>query len=319
VKLLKYSLSVSIIYFFFNGCGTDNSVTIEEFSPQGEVANLTTFTIEFSENLAPTDTLDKWLTEEFIKFEPKIAGKFKWTSGKTLIFSPDYPLEPIQSYKAKVTDKVLFKTIFDSDFDEYEFHTSDFDATKVEFFWTQIPNESYKISVQANIHFNYPVSPGALKQYLEVKRENEKVTNFKIMSDKPSEVIAINFGEIKQTDKEQELSIIIKEGLQSVIAKKPLQDEREFEQDLPPITKLAITSVTSGYDGGTGWILVNTTQTVDEKKLKDFIKTDPERNINFFVSENSFRIEGDFSETQTINLLIKKGLPGLFGGQLEFE
>jgi len=42
----------------------------------------------------------------------------------------------------------------------------------------------------------------------------------------------------------------------------------------------------------------------DEKRLKDFIKTDPARNITFFVNENSFRIEGDFTETQTINLII---------------
>src|SRR3970282_1728899 len=118
-------------------------VTIDEFSPQGEVANLTTFTIEFSENLAPADTIDKWLTDEYVVFEPKITGRFKWTSGRTLIFSPDYPLEPIQSYKAKVTNKVLFNTTFDSDFDEYEFNTPDFDAVKVEFFWTHIPNENY--------------------------------------------------------------------------------------------------------------------------------------------------------------------------------
>jgi uncharacterized protein YfaS (alpha-2-macroglobulin family) len=316
---LKSILTISIFYFFFNGCGTDNTVTIEDFFPQGKVDNLTTFTIEYSENLAPYDTLDKWLTEEFVIFEPKIAGRFKWTSGKTLIFSPDYPLEPIQSYKAKVTDKVLFKTNFSSDFDEYEFHTPDFDATKAEFFWTQIPNENYKISVKANIHFNYPVSPDALKQYLELRRDDKKVTNFKIMSDKPSDVIAINFGEIKQTDEEQELTVLIKEGLRSVIGKKPLQDEREFEQELPPITKLAITNVTSGYDGGTGWINVYTTQTVSEEKLKNYIKTEPKKEITFLVNENSFRIEGDFSETQTINLIIKKGLPGLFGGELEFD
>ncbi len=78
-------------------------------SPQGKVQNLTTFTIEFSENLAPADVQDKWLTDQFVTFEPKIEGKFKWVSGNTLIFSPDYPLQAIQDYKAKVTDKVLFK------------------------------------------------------------------------------------------------------------------------------------------------------------------------------------------------------------------
>ena len=319
MKSSKICFIVSIIYLFLNGCGTENTVTIKNFSPQGEVANLTTFTIEFSENLAPADVQDKWLNDEFVVFEPKIKGKFKWTSGSTLIFSPDYPLEGIQSYKAKVTDKVLFKTAYHSDFDEYEFHTPDFDATKVEFFWTQIPNESYKISVQANIYFNYQVSPGALQQYLEVKKDDEIDSDFKIMTDGSSDIVAINFGDIKQKEKEQELSVKIKEGLQAVIGKKPLQDNREFMQKLPPITRLAITSVTSGYDGSTGWILVYTTQKVDEKRIKDFVQTDPKGNLTFFVNENSFRIEGDFSGRQNVNLLIKKGLPGLYGGELEFD
>ena len=105
----------------------------------------------------------------------------------------------------------------------------------------------------------------------------------------------------------------------SVIGKKPLQDEREFSQNLPPITKLAITSVSSGFDGTTGWIVVSTTQTVDDKQVGDYVKITPEKKLTFTVNENQFRIEGDFSDVQTAHLKISKGLPGLYGGQLEFD
>ena len=139
------------------------------------------------------------------------------------------------------------------------------------------------------------------------------------MSETPSDIIAINFGEINQTKKEQELSVNIKNGLMSVIGKKGLADDRKFEQDLPPITDLAITSVTSGFDGNNSWILVYTTQTVDDKRIKDFVSIKPEKALNFFVNENSFRIEGNFYDVQTAELKIKKGLPGLYGGILHFD
>jgi uncharacterized protein YfaS (alpha-2-macroglobulin family) len=37
------------------------------------------------------------------------------------------------------------------------------------------------------------------------------------------------------------------------------------------------------------------------------------------VSENQFRIETDLENLRTVDLLIKKGLPGLYGGELEFD
>ena len=243
---LKF-LSVFLIISYLTGCGPGNTVEVTNFTPQGNVDRLTTFTVEFSKDIAPSDIQNKWLSDDYITFEPRIEGKYKWINSKTLVFSPDYPLEPIQSYTAEITDKVLFDTKYSSNFGTYKFQTPDFDATKADFFWTQIPNQSYKISVQSNLYFNYAVEPGDIRDYLEAYKDDEPITDFKIVSDAPSNVIAINFGEVSQTEKEQNLKVVIKKGLQSVLGKKPIQVERSFVQKLPPITKLAITSVSSGF------------------------------------------------------------------------
>ena len=314
--LLLFLLSVLLLLF---GCGPSNTVKVEYFSPQGEVEKLTNFVIEFSEDLAPAEFHDKWLDEEFVTFSPPISGKFKWTSASTLVFSPDASLEPIQSYYATVNENVLFNTKFSPDFEEYNFHTPYFDVTKVDFFWTNIPYQNFTLSVQANIHFNYPVDPKSLKNFLEVKRTGAVITDYKIMSEQSAEVIALNFGEVKQTDKEQKFSIRIKENLLSVIGKEGLKESRDFDINLPPITKLAITNVTAGFDGSSGWIEVATTQTLDEKRLKNFISTQPSKKLNFSVSGNILRIETDLDNVQTVELKIKKGLPGLYGGELEFD
>jgi hypothetical protein len=300
-------------------CGFMSDVTVKNFSPEGKVSRLTTFTIEFSSNIAPIEKQNQWLTDKFVEFKPSIPGKFKWISGNTLIFSPDAPLQPIQEYTAKITDKVLFNQNLTYDFDEYEFFTPSFDAEKTEFFWSHISNEKYKVSVKANLYFNYPVNPNMLKDFLTIENDGKQLKNFQIVSESASEIIAINIGDVVQTDKEQYYKVIVKEGLLSTVGKKPLEDTREFEYKLPPVTKLAITNLSSGFDGQKGWIEINTTQPVDEKSIKDFVEVKPGNNIAFFVNENSFRIEGDFGNEQIVNLKIKKGLPGIYGGDLETE
>ncbi len=319
MRLLLINLSTFFLILFFISCGPSNTVEVESFTPIGEVQNLTNFTIEFSEDLAPADVQDKWLDEEFVTFTPSINGKFKWTSPNTLIFSPDSPLDPMQEYKAAINKSVLFKSTFSPDFDEYTFHTPYFDVTKVDFFWTNIAYQNYKLSVQANIYFNYPVDPKSLKEFLQIKRAGADITDFRIVSDQTSDVIAINFGEVQQTDKEQLFSVTVKENFVSVLGKVGLKESRTFEVKLPPITQLAITNVTAGFDGVSGWIEVSTTQTLDEKRLKDFITTEPSKKLNFSVSGNVLRIETDLGNVQTVELKIKKGLPGLYGGILEYD
>lgn len=316
----RYLIVSAVLFLIFMvSCGTGNKVFVREFTPKGEVDELTTFTIEFSEDLAPADQQNKWLTDEFVTFEPKIDGKFKWVSGSTLIFSPDYKLEPIQKYKATITDKVLFDKEFDLDADEYDFHTPYFDATKADFFWTRVPNRYYTMSIQANVYFNYAVQPSSVKEYLTIELDGKPIDDYTIENESSSDVIAINIGEVEQTDKEKDVVVKIKKGLESVMGKMPMQEAREFEHELPPITKLAVTGVSAGYDGDTGWIEVSTTQTVDEKRIDEFVSIKPQRNLRFMVNDNRFRIEADLANLNTVELKVEKGLPGLYGGELEFD
>ena len=111
-------------------------------------------------------------------------------------------------------------------------------------FWTNIAHQDYKLSVQANIKFNYPVDPDKLKKYLEVKCEGNELSNFQIVSDQTSDIIAVNFGEMSQNEKKQTFSVTIKKDLFCIFGKKPLGTDRVFESILPPITRLAITDVT---------------------------------------------------------------------------
>ncbi len=307
---------LAVFAFLFWKCSSNN-VTVTSFSPEGEVEKLTNFVIEFSHDLAPAEIIDLWVDTNYISFTPKIPGKFKWTSANVLVFSPEVPLAPIQDYEAEINDEVLFGKDLSTDFETHKFHTPSFDVIKVDHFWTNIPRQSYRLSVQANIYFNYPVDPSLLKKYMKVKLGDNFINEYKIVTEQSSDIIAVNFGEIKQQDKEQKFTLILKSELESVFGKKNLGDERTFESILPPITRLAITDVTSGFSDQTGWFEIYTTQTLDNEGLEKYITTDPKKKLEFFVNDNRLRVETELGNVQTINLLIKKGLKGLYGGVLE--
>lgn len=317
MKTITHSILLSLTLVLIS-CSTGNEVNVK-FYPEGNVQRLSTFMIDFNKELAPPDKIDIWLDDEFIKFTPPITGKFKWLTSKSLLFTPEVLLEPIQEYKAEVTAKVLFNKPLTLDETEFKFRTADFDLLKVDYFWRRVPNEKNTLTVQANVHFNYPVNPDQLKNHLLITKQGKKITDFNIVSDKSAEIIAVNLGNIPQTLEKQELSIIVKSGLKSIYGKKPLHEDQAFRYELEPISKLAITNVYSGYEGKKGWIEVRTTQMVDKDKLEKFVTFEPDIEGRFYVTENSFRFEGDFINAASIKMVIKKGLPGLFGGKLEFD
>ncbi|MEM7039680.1 MAG: hypothetical protein AAF570_22090, partial [Bacteroidota bacterium] len=154
VQALCFALCLGL-----TACSSDQ-IQVLSFSPTGEVDAYTTFQVDFSAPLAPPEAIGEWQDEAFIAFEPPLQGRFKWLSPSTLIFSPEKALKPGQDYTARITEEVFFgKSGQASDFDPQSFHTPYFDAVKVDFFWTQIPRSNFKVTVQANLHFNYEVDP----------------------------------------------------------------------------------------------------------------------------------------------------------------
>jgi hypothetical protein len=187
-----------------------NAVKVSKFEPGDEVPVKSSIILKFNKPLCPPEKQDKWLDDEFVKFKPGIHGKFKWVSPDELLFSPDGPLQPSQDYEAEVTDKVLFGEKMSTSFDDINFHTPFFKVQKVDFYWTQIPKSNYKVSVQANINFDYPVQPSELAKYIEVKKDGRPIQNYTIVTAEPSKVISVNFGEAQQVNNAQHYTIRVK-------------------------------------------------------------------------------------------------------------
>ena len=119
-------VSITAAFILF-ACKSGQNVTLSYTNAKGEVPQLGNLTFRFNQSLVKDSMLNLWDSADYISFEPRIAGKFRWESPDLLVFSPSQPLAPATTYKAKVRSAVLKYTKFNAvkGGDDISFHTPD--------------------------------------------------------------------------------------------------------------------------------------------------------------------------------------------------
>ncbi len=320
---LFLQLSILLIITLLAAC-SNNVLRMTKFTPNEEIGEFQSFTISFNKDIAPADKIDEWVKADYLNFEPAISGRYKWVTANTLVFSPSTSLKQGETYKANFNKTALLAGSKTPDmsarFNEVSFKTPDFAVLKAEVFSDPIPHAEYKLAVVANIHFNYEVKPEELREHLQVFRGKEEIKNFTFEDEKAASVIAVNFGEMAQTKGEQAFKIVVKKGLNSVLKKTALKDDRTFSMQLPPIQRLAITEAVAALSEEGYEIIITASQQIDSEKAAKFIEVTPKLgNQTIETADNIMTIKGDIKPEGEVKLKVLKGLPGLFGGVLENE
>src|SRR5215510_4258776 len=93
--------------FFLLSCSKHSSVSLDFTNAKGEVPQLGNLIFRFSQSLVADSLLNAWDSTDYVSFEPKIPGKFRWEGPDQLVFSPAQPLLPATSYKAEIRSAVL--------------------------------------------------------------------------------------------------------------------------------------------------------------------------------------------------------------------
>ncbi|QNP52728.1 hypothetical protein H9L05_02985 [Hymenobacter qilianensis] len=57
--------------------------------------------------VAAEDQLNRWDTTQYVRFEPAVRGKFKWTGERELTFSPLEPFRPTTAFTATLQPQYL--------------------------------------------------------------------------------------------------------------------------------------------------------------------------------------------------------------------
>src|SRR5580698_1785171 len=104
IKLFSIPIVSGII--FLSACNR-NTVSLDYTNAKDEVEQLGNLTFRFSKSLIKDSLLNEWDSTEYISFEPKIQGRFRWEHPDELVFSPSRPLQPATTFKAKFSSEIL--------------------------------------------------------------------------------------------------------------------------------------------------------------------------------------------------------------------
>ena len=301
---------------FLSSC-KKNAISISFTNAKGEVPQLGNLVFRFSSSLAKDSMLNAWDSTEYISFEPKIAGKFRWESPDELVFSPSQPLNPATTYKAKIKSAVLKFSKYNSvkNGDKISFHTPELTLDNSQIIWV---GESSTTAVpQADLFFNYRVNPEDLKGKLKIEVEGKKA-DFNIITITPDNKISIRINGLKAEDKDIDAKVTIEKGLKPEKGNTSTADAIASSLTIPSPYVLTVQQVESEHDGMEGVVRVTTSQQLTGESLKPFLKFDPDLAYTVEANDYGFTLRSDkFDVEKSYALTIVKGLRGKIGGVMK--
>ncbi|MBS1610454.1 MAG: alpha-2-macroglobulin family protein, partial [Bacteroidetes bacterium] len=316
IKTFASLLAVAVIVLF--SCSR-SFVNLDYTNAKGEVPQLGNLTFRFSKSLMADSLLNIWDSAEYISFEPKIPGRFRWESPDQLVFSPLQPLKPATNYTAKVGSEVLRYSKFNSvkDGDKISFHTPDLALDNAQVIW-MLQDENSKTAVpQVDLYFNYAVNPATLKEKLNIEIGGAHA-DYNVLTASADNKISLRINGLKNEDKDYETKITIGKGLKPEAGTNATADDIKSTISIPSPYVLNIQDVEADHDGTEGIVKVITSQQLTGDNINSLVKFSPE--VKFTVEQNNdgFTIRSDkFDVEKGYSLTIAKGLRGRIGGVLK--
>src|SRR5437762_8479388 len=101
-----FALVIAANLLYVTACNR-STVALSYTNAKEEVQPLGNLVFRFDKSLIPDSLLNQWDSTEYISFEPKIPGRFRWEHPDELVFSPARPLTPATTYTAKLRGDIL--------------------------------------------------------------------------------------------------------------------------------------------------------------------------------------------------------------------
>jgi uncharacterized protein YfaS (alpha-2-macroglobulin family) len=313
-------LATAAVVIFLSGCNR-STVSLESTNARDEVPALGNLTFRFDKALVTDSLLDRWDSSEYVVFEPRIPGRFRWQHPDELVFSPSAPLAPATTFKASLQNALLQNSQFGhiKKPDDLVFHTPDLKLSNTNVTWVVQDENSSAALPQVDLYFNYPVNPSTLKEKLQIEVGGHPIT-YSLQTLSSDDKISIRLLNLKMEDKNYEAKITIDKGLVPEGGANGSKEKTEMQTSIPSPFVLQINDVTTEHDGETGTLKVTTSQQVAATGLASFVKLDPAVKFSVEASDDGFVIRSDnFDQSKSYALTLTKGLRGRIGGVLHEE
>jgi len=318
---IKTSLVTVLAVTVFLAACKKQSVQLEYTNAKGEVPQLGNLLFRFSKSLMKDSLVNVWDSTEYITFEPKIPGRFRWESPDQLVFSPAQFLQPATTYKAKLTSELLRFSKYNKieGGDNISFSTAALALENLQVVWTMPDENTRNVIPQLDLFFNYKMDPSKLKDKLNVEVDGARI-DFTPQTISPDTKISFRLAGFKPEDRNYETKITIDKGLIPEGGSNAISASITENLSVPSPYVLSIQNVESEYDGTEGVIRVSTNQQLVEDNLKSYISFEPSVSFSAEVDESGLRLRSEKFDLETsYTVTFREGLRGKVGGELKEE
>lgn len=310
---------LTIIICLFAACANMNVVKLVDTNFKEQIDEKQNLVFRFNKDIISDSLLSAdWDTTRYIRFEPEVAGSFKWNNTKELVFSPAEGFEPGVNYKATLTDELLSKSSNKAlklgKERDISFHTSPIKVSEVHSFWTK-GRQGANVMVQMDITFNYEtdIAQAASKLSLSI---NGRPVQFNNINNGTDKVLSIQFEPVAENDKDIDIKATLAKGVIIAGSNIATNSDTTFSATINSRHSLAVMSSMGQHDGTTGTINIALSQPVSEQDLKKLIEISPKVNFEVQATDGGFNISSqEFNPKISYSITLNKTMAGAYGGK----
>ena len=308
------------VFIFLFGCNR-STVSLSYTNAKDEVQPLGNLVFRFDKSLVSDSLLNQWDSTEYISFEPKINGRFRWEHPDELVFSPSQPLSPATTFQAKLRSDILQFSKYGklNKGDEITFNTPFLQLDNSNVTWMLPDQHSATPYPQVDLYFNYAINPAVIKDKMALTIGGKPV-NYSILTTGNDSKVSLRVAGIKMEDKDLEAKVTLEKGLVPDGGVNGTKDAIENKVFIPSPYNLTINDVHAEHDGLSGTVYVRTSQQVLMQNVASLIHFNPAIKFSVEQTEDGFSVTSEnFDADKSYVFTIAKGLRGKIGGVLREE
>lgn len=319
IGLLVAIIAVVVILFLVSPRG-QVPVTVESFSPEGEVPQATNFTIEFSQDLVSDTLVGDYLEEAPVTFTPPIPGLYRWIARHKLRFFPEAFLLPSTEYRAEVLPEIVTDpNSYMKGKRKFTFHTARFrvEASSVSLIFG--PDIKKQVILVGEVRFNYSVEPGEAKKYLRVEFEKVRPIQYEITTRRPEATIRFESEPMDRWEEEQRVRLTVSQRLRPISGNLGLYDGYEKTFPLKGRRDLVVEGVFPEQKGLYGSLKIRFNAPVAPEEAKHHITVAPAIDYKIVCEYRYVELRGDFEAGRGYTITVEPGLMATDGSILKKE
>jgi len=316
IKPTNYILSIIFFSLIF-GCTNDHSFKLIDTNFDEEIKSDQNLSFIFSKPLVGDSVLNRWDSTEYIRFEPKISGSFRWSSESVLVFSPQSPFPPATKYKATFIEKLSEKVNYDFEGDKtINFRTQLLELVNVTGFWSDTKSGHTLIHVDANFNFDVDKNEVLKKVKVNIEGKSQKI---ELVENSDQNVVRFFLPDIAMADEAFKLEVEVEAGLLPKRGNIKTIEKSVRSLALKSPYNVSIEDVTAEHNGAEGVLNVDISQETTDN-AKEFVSISPRLDYQLELTEKGLKISSeDFDLRKKYSITIKNGLKGKFGGTLKSD